>query len=141
MPLDNNPDYLLDTNTVSHLLRGDEIGIQLRWRMAHISTRRLAISVITEAELLYGLAKKPKATHLRTIIHRFLADCDSLPWNSVAARSYADLRAQSEANGISIASLDMLIAAHAHSVKRILITRDNGLLRLKPWVSVDNWPE
>ena len=141
MPQDNDLDYLLDTNIVSHLLRGDDIGNQLRRKMAVIATNRFAISAVTEAELLYGLAKKPKATHLQTTIHRFLADCDTLSWDSAAARSYADLRAQSEAHGIAIASLDMLIAAHAHSARRVLVTRDNGLLRLKPWVSVEKWNE
>ena len=139
MPQNNDLDYLLDTDTVRHLLRGDGIGIQLRRKMALVPTSHVAISVITEVELLYGLAKKPGATHLQAMIHKFLAYCDALPWDSAAARSYADLRVQSEAQGISITALDMLIAAHAHSAKRVLITQDSTLLRLKPWVSVEKW--
>jgi len=81
----NYLNYLLDTNMVSHLLRGDEIGNQLRRRMIVIPTSRFGISTLTEAQLLYGLAKKPEATHLRTAVHKFLADCETLPWDSAAA--------------------------------------------------------
>jgi tRNA(fMet)-specific endonuclease VapC len=126
---------------VSHLLRGDEIGSQLRQKMIAIPTNRFGISTLTEAELLYGLAKKPEATKLRTTVYKFLADCDILSWDSAAARSYADLRAKSESNGISADSFDILIAAHAYATGRTLITRDSGLLRLKPWVFVEKWTD
>ena len=126
---------MLDTNVASAVIRSTAVDQQLtRTPMEH-----LCISAVTEAELLYGLAKKPSATKLRGTVHAFLTRVDILPWGSEAARSYAELRALSEAKGITMDSLDMLVAAHAHSAGRSLVTRDTSLIRLRPWMRVENW--
>ena len=83
---------------------------------------RLCVSAITEAELLYGPAKKPLAAKLCKTVHAFSERIDIISWNSGTARAYAELRALSQAEGITIDSLDMLIAAHARAAGRILVT-------------------
>ena len=126
---------MLDTNVASDVIRSTIADQQLvRTPMQH-----LCVSTITEAELLYGLAKKPLATKLRELVHAFLKRVDILPWNSEAARSYAEIRTLSEVEGVTVDNLDMLIAAHAHGAGRILVTRDSGLTRLRPRVRIENW--
>jgi tRNA(fMet)-specific endonuclease VapC len=126
---------MLDTNVASDVIRST-IADQ---RLVRIPMQLLGISTITEAELLYGLAKKPLATKLRELVHAFLRHVDILAWDSEAARSYAELRALSEAKGITLDDPDMFIAAHAHAAGRTLITRDAALIRLKPWMRVESW--
>ena len=124
--------YMLDTNMVSHLLRGHQDV------MSHVETvpmASLCISAITEGELLFGLAKRPAATRLQQLVQEFLRRVDVLPWDSTAAASYGQTRAALVSQGKVIAPLDLLIAAHAQSADAILVTNDQafrqveGLLR------------
>lgn len=133
--------YMFDTNVVSHLIRRDSLGKQLRQRVVNYKGEIFSISAITAAELLYSLEKKPSATLLRTFVHQFLSQIEILPWTIAAAYSYAELRALSESTGITVAALDMLIASHAHASNKTLITQDGGLLRLRPWLPIEKWAD
>lgn len=53
--------YLLDTNIVSHLLRGHPAVVSA---VTGFAMEQLAMSAVTEGELLYGLAKRPGAVRL-----------------------------------------------------------------------------
>ncbi|WP_198009851.1 PIN domain-containing protein [Legionella tunisiensis] len=82
--------YMLDTNMVSHFIKGDH---NVRDRVISVPMSELAISVITEGELLFGLAKKPDAKQLGIVVHEFLIRVDVLPWDSTVAACYGTLRA------------------------------------------------
>jgi tRNA(fMet)-specific endonuclease VapC len=71
--------YLLDTNTVSHLIKGHPAVAR---RMVAVPMSSLCISAITEGELLFGLAKRPDAKRLHLIVHEFLRRVDVLLWDS-----------------------------------------------------------
>jgi tRNA(fMet)-specific endonuclease VapC len=129
--------YLLDTNIVSHLLRGHPGVMQ---RIEAVPMAGLCISAITEGELLFGLAKRPAATHLQQLVKAFLHRVDVLPWNSQVAACYGTTRAELSSRGIVIAPLDLLIAAHALSVDAVLVTNDQAFrqidrLLLEDWTS------
>jgi tRNA(fMet)-specific endonuclease VapC len=126
---------MLDTNVASVLIRSDT----LDKRIAKISLAAILVSSITEAELRYGVAKKPGATQLEKLVVTFLSTVTVVPFGAAAAQSYGDLRAKYESEGFSVGALDGLIAAHALSTNSTLITRDIALLRLKRWVSVEKW--
>ena len=93
----------------------------------------LAISSITAAELLHGLARRPEATKLHALVHAFPLRVEVLPWERVVAERYAQARATMEKRGINLSALDWLIAAHALSLDRILVTHDLGSPALQ-WV-------
>lgn len=129
--------YLLDTNTVSHLIR-QHAAVALRVVAAPIAS--LCISAITEGELLYGLARRPDATRLRAVVEQFLLRVDVLPWDRAAAKRYGTLRALMESKGQTLAPLDMQIAAHAQSAGAVLVTSDRAFkqitgLLLEDWSS------
>ena len=71
----------------------------------------LAISVITEAEVRYGLARKPEAHRLARTVEFVLAGLTILPWTSATAHAYASLRVENQRLGLVAGSLDLLIAA------------------------------
>lgn len=133
--------YLLDTNIASHIIRGDLP--QVRHRLACVPLQRVAISVVTEAELLYGVAKRDHPSGLSTRVREFLIRVHILPWTSAVAQIYGDLRAACEACGVTLAPLDMMIAAHARASGAILVTRDRafrlipGLFALEDWTVTD----
>lgn len=70
----------------------------------------------------------------------FLLRVDSLPWDSNAARRYADLRAAVELAGTPMGNLDMMIAAHALAAEAILVTSDRSFHRLKH-LNIEDWTE
>ena len=55
------------------------------------------------------------------------------------ARAYADLRAASEAKGVSLGPLDMMIAAQAVAADAVLVTNDNAFSRVPDPLRTENW--
>ena len=103
-----------------------------------IPMEQVAASVVTEAELLFGIARRPEATRLRIAVREFLLRVDVLPWNSEAARCYADLRAALEREGMPMGNLDMMIAAHALATHAVLVSSDHAFRRIKH-LEVEDW--
>ncbi len=104
--------YLLDTNTLSFLVNGRSRAVRRNYVEAENQGARIAISAITEAEALFGLAKRPEATRLRANFDRFFAAVELLPWDSTVARAYGALRAELSATGKSLALMDLLSRSH-----------------------------
>ena len=88
--------------------------------------------------VLFGAARKREAVRLKTAIDEFRLRVDSLPWDSNAARRYADLRAALEIGGTPMGNLDMMIAAHALAAEAILVTSDRSFRLLKR-LKIEDW--
>lgn len=127
--------YLLDTNIVSLLIRGNRAVAQ---RIRAAPLRALAISAITEGELLFGLARRPEATRLQAAVQEFLRCVDVCPWDSTVASDYARIRAVLQRQGVNLAPLDMLIAAHACSLGAVLVSNDQAFRQIAGLV-VEDW--
>jgi tRNA(fMet)-specific endonuclease VapC len=128
--------YVLDTNMASYIIKGSFP--HTRERLLKIPMSEVAISVITEAELRFGLAKKPEASQLGVIVEEFLLRVEILAWNSEAAKSYAKLRAVMEGLGEPMGNLDMMIAAQALAAQAILVTHDRVFHRVKQ-LKIEDW--
>jgi tRNA(fMet)-specific endonuclease VapC len=128
--------YLLDTNTASYVIKGNIPSV--RERLLKVPMARLAISTVTEAELLFGAARKPEAAQLKIAVDEFLLRVEALPWDSTAARYYADVRAALERSGAPMGNLDMMIAAHALALEAVLVTNDRAFRRLSR-LKLENW--
>jgi len=103
-----------------------------------VSMARVAISAVTEAELRFGVARRPGATRLQTAIEEFLLRVEALPWGSDAARQYAHVRAALERDGEPMGSLDLMIAAHALAAQAVLVTNDSAFRRIKH-LKIEDW--
>jgi tRNA(fMet)-specific endonuclease VapC len=129
---------MLDTNTVSYIVKGNSSAA--RRSLASLRSPEVAcISVITEGEIRYGLAKAGLAGKVNSPIEAFLAKILILDWDSDSAAVYGDLRARQEAAGKSIGNLDLLIAAHAIAAEAILITNDKALSQVDSLRGIANW--
>lgn len=113
--------FLLDTNIVSFALRGGEA---VKARLAATPRDKVAISVITEMELRYGLAKKPGATRTKAIVDAFLATMPVDNFPDTIADHYGRLRANLERQGTPLGPLDTIIAAHALALGCTLVTNN-----------------
>ena len=129
--------YLLDTNIASHIIKGDILAV--RQRLAALPMRSIFLSAVSQAELAYGVAKRGHPVGLTTRVREFLARVGVLPWTSEVADVYGELRASCEARGISLGSLDMMIAAHARAESAVLVTRDKAFSHLSAELQLENW--
>ena len=119
--------YMLDTNIVSHLLKEHPFVMA---RVQAVPMASLCISSITEAELQFGLAKRPNNKALHQAVKELLLRVESLPWRSAAALAYGPARWRTTQSGKTMAPLDLLIAAHAVSMDAVLVTNDQALMQL-----------
>jgi tRNA(fMet)-specific endonuclease VapC len=129
--------YMLDTNTVSHLLKKHPV---VSRRVVAVPITSLCISAITQGELLFGLAKRPEATTLHHAVGEFLRRVDVLPWDAAAAHSYGAARAATQRGGRVVAAPDLLIGAHALSLDAVLVTNDRAFGHL-PGLQIEDWTE
>ena len=127
--------FMLDTNTVSFLIKGHPVVAR---HVVAVPLSSLCISAITEGELRYGLAKRPDATRLHQLVREFLRRVNVLPWDTVVAARYGVVRAALAAQGKTLAPLDLLIAAHALAAEAILVTNDGAFAQL-PDVLCEDW--
>ena len=127
--------YLLDTNTVSYLLRQNP---DVTARVIRTPLANMAISAVTEAELRFGIAKRPEATRLNLAVNEMIMRFEVLPWDSAVAQVYGTLKANNQAVGKSLSDLDMQIAAHAVAVNRILVSGDAAFKQLAG-LKVNDW--
>ncbi|MCF8177775.1 MAG: type II toxin-antitoxin system VapC family toxin [Sulfuritalea sp.] len=127
--------YMLDTNTVSHLIKAHPAVVR---RVVAVPMASLRISAITEGELLFGLAKRPDAKRLHLAVREFLRRVDVLPWNTSAAERYGRVRADMARVGKALAPLDMLIATHALAVGAVLVTNDSAFGQVAE-LQLDDW--
>jgi tRNA(fMet)-specific endonuclease VapC len=128
--------YLLDTNTVSYILKGNFP--RVRDRLVRLPMGEVGISVITEAELRFGLARLLQAAKLGIVVEEFLRRIEILPWDSDAAQHYARQRAALEENGEPMGNLDLMIASQALAMGAIVVTNDRVIRRVKG-LTIQDW--
>ena len=129
--------YMLDTNTVSHLLKKHPAVAR---RVVAVPITALCISAITQGELLFGLAKRPDATALHEAVREFLRRVDVLPWDAATSEVYGTARTASQREGRVLAPMDLLIGAHALSIDAVLVTNDRAFGQLSG-LSIEDWTE
>ena len=136
--------FILDTNVVSELMRPAPNPAIASW-VAERATSSLFLTAVTEAELRYGLAVMPPGKRregLVTGLERMLKTGFAtrvLPFDSGAARAYAQIAAARRRGGRPIAQADCQIAAIAQVRGMAVATRnvrhfeDMGIEILNPW--------
>ena len=129
--------YMLDTNTVSHLLKRHAAVTR---RVVAVPITSVCISAITQGELLFGLARRPDATALHDAVREFLRRVDVLPWDAATSEVYGPARAAAQREGRVLAPMDLLIGSHALSVDAVLVTNDRAFAQLSG-LAVEDWTE
>jgi tRNA(fMet)-specific endonuclease VapC len=128
--------YLLDTNIASYAIKRNVP--QVRAALLSVPMSEIGVSVVTEAELRFGVARKGASAHLKLAVEEFLLRVEILPWDSAAAKHYAELRSALDDSGTPIANFDLMIAAHALAVGATLVTHDRVFRRVKH-LELEDW--
>jgi tRNA(fMet)-specific endonuclease VapC len=130
--------HMLDTDTASYLIKGKSPSIKAG--LAALVPSTICISVMTRAELQYGLKRLPADHRLHLAVRQFLKLVRILPWDTDAADWYAEIRHQLVSTGQPIGEIDMMIAAHALSVGAVLITNNSRHYeRIEAPLILENW--
>ena len=137
---------VLDTNVVSELMRPSPNPAVESW-IANRPAGTLFFSAVGEAELRFGVAIMPVgrrrdalASEVEAMLREDFAD-RVLPFDSGAARAYAEIAASRRAAGRPVAEVDCQIAAIANSRGMALATRNvrdfenTGINILDPWAA------
>jgi tRNA(fMet)-specific endonuclease VapC len=128
--------YLLDTNIISALARQPD-GVIAK-RIAQINPEQIATSIIVASEIHFGLAKS-NSPRLIENVRQILDNLEILPLESPVDLHYADIRNTLERNGTPIGPNDLLIAAHARALDRVLVTDNTREFNRVPGLAVENW--
>ena len=135
---------VIDTNIVSELMRAEPSAEVLAW-MDDRPPRELFVTAVTEAEVRTGIALLPEGRRRRGLAEACERAFGSLfagrvlPFDSEAARAYAEIVAARRVLGRPVSQADGQIAAIARSrgmavaTRNIRDFRDTGVDVFDPW--------
>lgn len=130
---------MLDTDTASYIIKQRSPTISAK--LAAVPAAQVCVSVMTRAELQYGLKRLPAYHRLHTGVRRFLTIVRALPWDAEAADFYADIRQHLVTTGQAIGEMDMMIAAHSLAARAVLVTNNGRHYERIPGLVLVNWSE
>lgn len=127
---------LLDTDICIAIMNRDE---RIPPHLEQHAPSTLRMSAITLAELRFGIAKSTQPKRAMANLNALLSKIGVVPFDEAATTRYGDLRALLERRGSPIGPLDMLIAAHALSLRWTLATHNVREFRRVPGLAVADW--
>jgi len=131
--------YVLDTDTCAFVLRRSSA--VLLDRIQSVPLMQQAISVVTYAELLYGVQVSSKKKANQEAVDALVRHLRVLEWSQDAAWHYAEIRADLKKKGSMIGANDLMIAAHARSLAAIVVTNNVKDFERVKGLRVENWIE
>ncbi len=132
--------YLLDTDICSYVIRARDSRLLAVMEEKVLAGADLSISVVTYSEMRLGAERSRNAQRYNKAI-RALCDrlSDVIAWDRPAADEFARLQARLLDAGTPIGGNDAMIAAHALSLGRVLITNNEKHFSRVPRLAVENW--
>ena len=129
--------FMLDTDTCSYIMKRSH-PLVLK-RLQSVPVADVCMSVVTKAELLYGVEVSPRRTQDAAALAAFLPYVESMEFDEDAAQHYAEIRADLKRRGAMIGANDLFIAAHATALRLTLVTNNTTEFERVADLRVDNW--
>ena len=131
--------YMLDTDISSYIMKRSHDALLKRLRRTPVHD--VCISVITKAELMYGVEVSSHRSQNQAAVDAYLRQVEVLEYPIEAALHYAQIRASLKAKGKMIGANDLLIAAHARSLGLTLVTNNTREFGRVTGLKVENWTQ
>ncbi len=131
------PRFMLDTDTCSYIMKRSQ-PLVLK-RLQSVPVDDVCMSVVTKAELLYGVEVSPRRSHDAAALAAFLPYVEAVDLDEGAARHYAEIRADLKRRGALIGANDLFIAAHARALGLTLVTNNVAEFERVRDMRIDNW--
>lgn len=128
--------YLLDTNIAIYVIKRRPPEVREIFNRHH---GRMAVSVITLAELVHGAEESQFPERNLAVVEDFCSRLAVLPYPGDAAYHYGSIRAALERRGTPIGVNDLHIAAHARSSGLTVVTNNITEFSRVPGLLLENW--
>ena len=133
--------YVLDTNAVSALIKGDRSVLE---RLRRLDREEVAVPQPVIAELAYGLERLPTSARKNRLRRRIAMVRDEMarcPWTGTVSESFGHIKADLERRGVRIEDFDVAIAAHALAHGAVLVTANVAHMSRVAGLDVQDWGE
>ena len=131
--------YMLDTDISSYIMKRSHP--KLLKKLRRVSPSDVCISVVTEAELRYGVELSPRRAQDDAALNAFVRHVEVRDFSRSAAGHYARIRAELKRSGRMIGANNLLIAAHARSLDLVLVTNNTSEFERVDALALENWSE
>ncbi len=131
--------YILDTNAVSALMKGDA---QVVARLRASSKGEVAIPQPVVAEIAYGIQRLTRSKRRSMLEDRFelvRSELGRSPWTDAVSEQFGSIKAALEREGRRIEDFDAAIAAHALAEEAILVTANLHDMTRVQGLKVEDW--
>jgi len=131
------PRYMLDTDTCSYIMKRSHPMVLKRLQAVPVSD--VCMSVITKAELLYGVEVSPRRSQDAAALAAFLPYVETLDFADDSALHSTEIRADLKKRGALVGANDLLIAAHARALDLSLVTNNTVEFERVHGLAIENW--
>ena len=130
-------EYMLDTDTCAFILRKSSPVLLERIQLVPLAQQ--CMSVVTLAELLYGIQVSSKKKANREAVDALTRHVNVIDWTKEAAAHCAEIRADLKKKGQQLGANDLLIAAHARSLGAVIVTNNVKDFGRVKGLKLENW--
>ena len=131
--------YVLDTNTVSFLMRGD---IDVSRELTSHDRTNVFLPQPVVAEIEYGLARLPRSARKKRLADRFemvRGQIQRAIWTDEVSRAFGTTKADLERRGVRLEDFDVAVAAHALALNATMVTDNVTHMKRVATLRVENW--
>jgi tRNA(fMet)-specific endonuclease VapC len=131
--------YLLDTNAVSALMKGDPTVVA---RLRAVARADVALPQPVVAEIAYGIERLPRSKRREALADRFeliRGELGRSVWTDSVSERFASIKATLERRGERIEDFDAAVAAHALAESAVLVTADLRHMTRIAGLRVEDW--
>ena len=131
--------YILDTNAVSALMKGDA-RVVAKLRASNKGEAAIPQPVI--AEIAHGIERLPRSKRRSLLEDRFelvRSELGRSPWTDTVSDQFGAIKAALEREGRRIEDFDAAIAAHALADGAVLVTANLRDMARVPGLKVEDW--
>jgi tRNA(fMet)-specific endonuclease VapC len=131
--------YVLDTNAVSALMKGD---VRVIGRLEQVGKNEVAVPQPALAEIAYGIERLPRSRRrdfLQTRFDLLRQELLRAEWTDEVSECYGTIKATLEKKGRRIEDFDAAIAAHALARGAVLVTANLDDMARVHGLAVEDW--
>ena len=131
--------YVLDTNAVSALMKGDPRFVA---RLRTVSRTDVVVPQPVLAEISYGIERLPRSKRREALQQRFdlvRVELARAGWTDSVSERFGTVKATLEKRGKRIEDFDAAIAAHALAQDAILVTANIDDMTRIPGAKIEDW--
>lgn len=133
--------YILDTNVVSSLMKGEPNVIE---RLKRVARADVFMPQPVVAEIAYGIQRLARSKRKEALVSRFellKAEIRCAVWSDDVSDAFGVVKAALERKGERIEDFDAAVAAHAVAEGGVLVTANLKHMMRVPGLEIEDWSQ